>query len=225
VLLVTEGAAISEALFAYDRTRGRYVCGADEAGRACWAGPLAAAAVRFDYHRLDADAFARMGHLNSSKDVTSPRRSALLPVILELADMVAFVVMSARQIDCCGLDASNMLALSRALDAVTVPSSENLVDGQQREGVVPSGEWIVRGDETSAAIAAASIVAKEMRDEVMRRVNYVHPGYTFAANKGYRSVAHEEALVELGPSPAHRRSVLPKVYARLGVPFPADLDG
>src|SRR4029079_2934144 len=88
VLLVTESAAISTALFAYDRTRGRYVCGADEVGMACWAGPIVAAAVRFDYDRLDADVFARLEYLNSSKKVTAARRAALLPVLLEVADMV-----------------------------------------------------------------------------------------------------------------------------------------
>lgn len=82
---------MSEALFAYDRARGRYACGADEVGMACWAGPMVAAAVRFDYERLDADAFARMEHLNSSKKVSPLRRAALLPVLLEVADMVACV--------------------------------------------------------------------------------------------------------------------------------------
>ena len=98
----------------------------------------------------------------------------------------------------------------------------NLVDGQQRKGVVVSAEWIVRGDETSAAIAAASIVAKEMRDDLMRRLDVAHPGYGFVAHKGYGTPEHEAALVKLGPSPAHRRSYLGKVYARLGVPPPAD---
>ena len=217
--------AISEALFAYDRARGRYVCGADETGRACWAGPLAAAAVRFDYDRLNADAFARLEHLNSSKDVSPPRRAMLLPILVEFADMIAFVVIPAGQIDRDGLDASNMLALSRALQTVALPGSVNLVDGQQRKGVVPSGKWIEHGDETSAAIAAASIVAKEMRDELMRGLDLAHPGYGFAIHKGYGTRGHEAALIESGPSSVHRRYALRKVCKRLGIPLPADLEG
>lgn len=157
---------MSEALFAYDRARGRYACGADEVGMACWAGPMVAAAVRFDYERLDADAFARMEHLNSSKKVSPLRRAALLPVLLEVADMVACV-----------------------------------------------------------AIPVASIAAKELRDDLMRRLDVGHPGYGFAAHKGYGTPEHEEALVKLKPSRAHRRSYLGKVYRRLGVPPPANLEG
>jgi ribonuclease HII len=215
---------ISEALFAHDRARGRYVCGADEVGMACWAGPMVAAAVRFDYDRLDADAFARLGDLNSSKKLTAPRRAALLPVLLEVADMVSYVAIPATQIDRDGPDVCNMLALSRALDAVAVAGSVSLVDGQQRKGVVLSAEWIVRGDETSAAIAAASIVAKEMRDDLMRRLDAAYPGYGFAVHKAYGTPRHEAALAWLGPSRAHRRSYLGKVYARLGIPLPADAD-
>ena len=80
---------MSDSLFSFDRGQGaRYVCGADEAGRACMAGPLVAAAVRFDYERLDADAFARLADLNDSKKLSSRRRAALLPVVFEVADMV-----------------------------------------------------------------------------------------------------------------------------------------
>jgi ribonuclease HII len=222
---VARDVTISESLFAHDRGRGRYVCGADEVGMACWAGPLVAGAVRFDYARLDADVFERLEHLNSSKKVTPLRRAALLPVLFELADMVAYVAIPAGQIDREGPDVSNMLALSRALEAVAVPGSVNVVDGQQRKGVVLSAEWIVRGDETSAAIAAASIVAKEMRDDLMRRLDVAHPGYGFAVHKGYGTPEHEAALVKLGPCLPHRRSYLGKVYRRLGISPPADLEG
>jgi ribonuclease HII len=192
---------------------------------ACWAGPMVAAAVRFDYDLLDADVFARLQYLNSSKKVTPSRRAALLPVLLEVADMVAYVAIPAGQIDRNGPDVCNMLALSCAIDAVGVTGSVNLVDGQQRKGVIPRAEWIVRGDETSAAIAAASIVAKEMRDDLMRRLDVAYHGYGFARHKGYGTPEHEAALVKHGPCRAHRRSYLGKVYGRLGVPPPADPDG
>src|SRR4051812_49897384 len=208
---------MSDSLFTFDRDQGvRYVCGADEAGRACMAGPLVAAAVRFDYERLDADAdaYARLADLNDSKKLSSRRRAALLPVVFEVADMVVSVVISAGRIDRDGLHVSNMRALGRALEAVAVDGSANLVDGSadlvdgfELKGVGVSPRPIVRGDQTSAAIAAASIVAKETRDWLMRRLDAEYPSFGFAVHKGYITPAHVAAVVELGPSPAHRKSV------------------
>ena len=216
---------MSDSLFSFDRGQGaRYVCGADEAGRACMAGPLVAAAVRFDYARLDADAFARLADLNDSKKLSSRRRAALLPVVFEVADMAVSVVIPAGQIDRDGLHVSNMRALGRALEAVAVAGSVNLVDGSanlvdgfELKDVGVSPRPMVRGDRTSAAIAAASIVAKETRDWLMRRLDVDYPGYGFAVHKGYITRAHEAAVVELGLSPAHRRSVRCKAYAALGL--------
>src|SRR3954468_22753925 len=126
---------MSDCLFAFDRALGvRYVCGADESGRACMAGPLVAAAVRFDYERLDADGEARLADLNDSKKLSSRRRAALLPVLLEMADMVITAIVPASQIDREGLHASNMHALSRVLDAVAVNGSADLADGFEVKG-------------------------------------------------------------------------------------------
>ena len=128
---------MSDSLFSFDRGLGvRYVCGADEAGRACMAGPLVAAAVRFDYERLDADAVARLEDLNDSKKLSPRRRAALLPVMFEVADMAVSVVIPAGQIDRDGLHVSNMRALGRALEAVAVAGSVNLVDGSADRGRV-----------------------------------------------------------------------------------------
>jgi ribonuclease HII len=215
---------MSDSLFAFDRSQGvRYVCGADEAGRACMAGPLVAAAVRFDYERLGADVQARLAELDDSKKLSSPRRAALLPAVFEVADMVVSVVIPADQIDRDGLHVSNMRALGRALEAVAVDGSANLVDGStdlvdgfELKGVGVSPRPMVRGDQTSAAIAAASIVAKETRDWLMRRLDVDYPGYGFAVHKGYITPAHVAAVVELGPSPAHRRSVRCRALAGRG---------
>ena len=195
------------------------------------AGPLVAAAVRFDYARLDADAVARLADLNDSKKLSPRRRAALLPVVFEVADMAVFVVIPAGQIDRDGLHVSNMRALGRALEAVAVDGSANLVDGSadlvdgsadlvngfELKDVEVSPRPMVRGDQTSAAIAAASIVAKETRDWLMRRLDVEYPGYGFAVHKGYITPAHVAAVVELGPSPAHRRSVRCKGLAGLGL--------
>jgi ribonuclease HII len=215
---VAERVAMSDSLFAYDRGQGgRYVCGADEAGRACMAGPLVAAAVRFDYARLDAAAVDRLTHLNDSKQLSSRRRAAILPVVFEVVDMAAIVVIPAGQIDRDGLHVSNMRALGSALKAVAVAGSVNLVDGFELKNVELSHQWMVRGDQTSAAIAAASIVAKETRDRLMRRLDVDYPGYGFAVHKGYITRAHEAAVIEMGLSPAHRRSFRCKVYAALNL--------
>jgi ribonuclease HII len=171
------------------------------------AGPLVAAAVRFDYERMGADGDARLADLNDSKKLSSQRRAALLPVVLELADIVMTAIVPAAQIDREGLHVSNMRAPGRVLDAVTVDGSADLVDGFELKGVASSPRPIVRGDQTSAAIAAASIVAKETRDWLMRQLDEQYPGYGFAVHKGYITPAHVAATVELGPSPAHRRSV------------------
>ena len=213
---------MSDSLFSFDRGQGvRYVCGADEAGRACMAGPLVAAAVRFDYERLDADVFARLADLNDSKKLSARRRAALLPVVLEVADMAVSVVIPPGQIDRDGLDVSNRRALGRALEAVAVAGSTDLVDGLfELEAVGVSPQPVVHGDRTSAAIAAASIVAKETRDWLMRRLDEEYPGYEFAVHKGYITRAHETKVAELGLSPAHRRSVRCKAYPAHG-PSPA----
>jgi ribonuclease HII len=127
---------MSDSLFSYDRDLGcRYVCGADEVGRAAWAGPLVAAAVRFDYERLDTETVARLAGLNDSKRVSPGRRAALLPVIMEVADMVAVVVVSAAQIDRDGLDVVNVRALAAALEVVAVPGAVRLVDWFDLQGV------------------------------------------------------------------------------------------
>jgi ribonuclease HII len=200
---------LSDSLFSYDRDLGyRYVCGADEAGRAAWAGPLVAAAVRFDNERLDTETVARLAGLNDSKKVSPRRRAALLPVIIEVADMVAVVVVSAAQIDRDGLDAANVRALTNALEVVAVAGSVKLVDWFDLQGVEEDPPRPVQnGDRTSAAIAAASIVAKETRDQLMRGLDRQYPGYGLAAHKGYGTPAHAAALAELDLSPVHRRSI------------------
>lgn len=214
-------------LFEHDRgLSSPQVCGADETGRAAWAGPLVAAAVRFDYSRLDAAAQDRLRYLNDSKLVTPPRRAALLPIIFELASTVSIVVISAAEIDLGGgVDLANRRALASALDAVAVPGCVRLVDWFDLKGLDHPPEPVKHGDGTSAAIAAASIVAKETRDQLMRGLDVEYPRYGFAAHKGYGggTGAHAAAIRKQGElSPAHRRSISPKVYGELGGPVGRD---
>lgn len=219
---------ITKALFEYDRARAcaggvRFVCGADEVGHGCWAGPLVVAAVRFDYDRLESAAEKRLIGLNDSKKVSPSLRAALLPLILEVADMAVVVVVSVAQIDRDGAGAANMRALGGALRAVAAAESLNLVDWHELQDFEDWGfndrpQRVEGGDGTSAAIAAASIVAKETRDQLMRRLDEEHPGYAFASHKGYGTPEHAAAIRTMRcVSPVHRRSVRPKVYAEIGL--------
>ncbi len=220
---------MSDALFSHDRelaqARGaRYVCGADEVGHGAWAGPLVVAAIRFDYHRLDADpgALERLARLKDSKELKAHQRAVLLPVIMEIADMVTVVVVSPAQIDRDRARAT-MRAFGGGLRAVATRDSVNLVDWHELPeadawGFENPPEAVKGGDGKSAAIAAASIVAKETRDQIMRSLDAAYPGYEFAAHKGYGGCQgeHEAAILKMGGlSPVHRQSVHPKVYAEV----------
>ena len=220
------------ALFAHDRNlcrtrRARYVCGADEVGHGAWAGPLVVAAVRFDHDRLGADphTLERLAGLRDSKRLQSHQRAVLLPVITEVADTVAVVVVSAARIDLDGARTSNMRALAGALRTVATTNSVNLVDWHELPDADTWGfddppQAVNGGDGASAAIASASIVAKETRDRIMRDLDAEYPGYGFAQHKGYGGGTgeHEAALRRMRHlSPVHRRSVHPSVYSELGL--------
>lgn len=208
-------------LFAFDRGLGvRFVAGADEAGRGCLAGPLVAAAVLFDCDRLH---FARRGLLNDlddSKRHTAERREEIYPAILDAAVKVSVIVRSAATIDCDGLHKTNLAALADALRGVCSREEERcacLVDGFSLPNLAIGHRAIVRGDSRSAAIAAASIVAKVSRDRLMRRVDDLHPGWGFRAHVGYSTPEHREAIGRLGITPFHRRSFESVAYPQLSL--------
>jgi ribonuclease HII len=208
-------------LFQHDRALGvRFVAGADEAGRGCLAGPLVAAAVLFDLERLGPREVRALSALNDSKQHTAETREALYPVVLRVATRVAVVSRCARGIDSRGLHRTNLAALREALlkvaegrDGVLCLSDGFPVgDLQGREG-----RAIVDGDATSAAIAAASIVAKVTRDRFMHRADARHPGWEFAAHVGYSTPEHRDAIQRLGVSPLHRLSFQSTAYQQLAL--------
>lgn len=204
-------------LFQYDRSLGRrFVAGADEAGRGCLAGPLVAAAVLFDLERLGPRDVRALSRLNDSKQHDEATREALYPVVLRIATRVAVVSRSAGGIDRRGLHRTNLAALREALLRVACDGCICLSDGfavGDLEG--HDGRAIVEGDATSAAIAAASIVAKVSRDRFMRRADERHPGWAFAAHVGYSTPEHREAIQRLGVSPLHRLSFQSAAYQQL----------
>jgi len=195
-------------LLTRDAARGaRYVAGCDEAGRGCIAGPIIAAAVLLDLQ--DIDRLTRMiGAVNDSKKLTAARRAALYGPILANAK-VAISCRSSRSIDERGIQWANLTALSDSLTAVSGHLNGDvvrLVDGFQLPDLNLGHERLVRGDANSAAIAAASIVAKQTRDRLMLTLHDRWPQYGFDRHAGYPTPAHKAAVADHGACAAHRLS-------------------
>ena len=194
----------------------RWVAGADEAGRGCLAGPLVAAAVLFDLERLSPREVRALGRLNDSKQCSEECRDELYPIVMRTAAKVSVVSRCARRIDTRGLHRTNLDALRDALCRVARPGVFCLSDGFALGKDFP---WplrpVVDGDTKSAAIAAASIVAKVTRDRFMRRADALHPGWDFAAHVGYSTPEHRDAIRRLGVTPLHRMSVQSLAYQQL----------
>jgi ribonuclease HII len=209
--------ARSRRLFAFDRgLQSRFVAGADEAGRGCLAGPLVAAAVLIDYERLSHSDRRALSGIHDSKQMTEERRLEMYPCVLRAAERVSVVVRSAAGIDRRGLHVTNIEALSQALERLA-PDEEAicLVDGFRLPGCEIPHRPVVQGDGTSAAIAAASVVAKVTRDRYMRDVATQHPGWGFEEHVGYSTPEHRQAIEEIGISPLHRRSFQSVAYSQL----------
>jgi ribonuclease HII len=203
-------------LFAFDRRLGRrWVAGADEAGRGCLAGPLVAAGVLFDIESLTTRELRSLSRLNDSKQHTHEVREELFPIVMRTAVKVCVVSRCARTIDARGLHKTNLAALRDALIGVGRPGCICLSDGFAVGDTGHEQRAIVEGDATSAAIAAASIVAKVTRDRYMRRADELHPGWEFAAHVGYSTPEHRDAIQRLGVSPLHRLSFQSTAYQQL----------
>ncbi len=202
-------------LLRHDRRLGvPLVAGADEAGRGSLAGPLVVAAVLFDYGTLRDHRVRPLARLNDSKQVDPATREELVAAVQAAALRVAIRVISAEDIDRRGLHRSNLDGLRATLAAVAEPGCACLVDGFRLGPEAPPHLAVVDGDTKSAAIAAASIVAKVTRDRLMHRLDAVHPCYGFSRHVGYITPAHSEAVARLGPCEQHRRSFNAKVYAQ-----------
>jgi ribonuclease HII len=205
-------------LFSFDRALGvRFVAGADEAGRGCLAGPLVAAAVLFDYERIALGDLRALTALNDSKQHTAEMREELYPRVLRIASRVAITSRCVRGIDARGLHKTNLAALSDTLRRVGVDGCLCLSDGFP---VPPTGfdqRPVVGGDATSAAIAAASVIAKVTRDRFMQRMEERYPGWEFATHVGYSTPEHRAAIERLGVSPLHRLSFQSMAYQQLAL--------
>ena len=208
-------------LLAHDlRRREREVGGADEAGRAALAGPVVAAACVFDWAAISPADRERLCWLDDSKEVTPLRRLHLREVILDLAAAVCVSVISVDQVNRDGVHEANLRALRAAVDGLDPAPEVCFIDHYEVPGCRPPTIPLAHGDATSAAVAAASILAKTARDELLAQLAAECPGYDFASNHGYTSPNHREALRRLGASGQHRRSIYPKIYREIGLPRP-----
>jgi ribonuclease HII len=208
-------------LFAFDRRLGvRLVAGADEAGRGCLAGPLVAAAVLFDYESLTTRELRALGALNDSKQHSAEAREQLYPLVMRSAARVVVVSRCVRGIDARGLHKTNLAALRDAVRGVTAGVEGDvlcLIDGFSVAEFERPQRAIVDGDATSAAIAAASIVAKVTRDRFMHVADAQHPGWSFAEHVGYSTPSHRDAILRQGVSPLHRMSFQSLAYQQLAL--------
>jgi ribonuclease HII len=189
----------------------------DEAGRGSLAGPLVAAGVLIDLERIGTRERRALAHLDDSKQKSPDEREALYPQVIRAAACVSVAVRSVRAIDTRGLHVSNIAALSDCMCAVASEPDDvaRLVDGFRLPGCELEHERVVDGDARSAAIAAASVVAKVTRDRYMHRVAALYPRWNFAGNVGYSTPDHRDAIREHGICRLHRRSFASIAYTQL----------
>lgn len=183
----------------------KFICGIDEAGRGPLAGPVCAAAVILPPH-ID------IPGLDDSKKLSDKRRRELFPLIKERAIAYGIACADHNEIDNINILQATFLAMQRAVNALNITPDILLIDGnRQKEFGIPV-ETVVHGDSLSASIAAASILAKVTRDDLMLEMGKTYPQYGFDIHKGYGTKAHYAALREYGPSPIHRMTFLRKFY-------------
>lgn len=180
------------------------IVGVDEAGRGPLAGPVVAAAVV-----LCPDGIFG---LDDSKKL-SPKRRAILEAEIKAKCRWAVGIACVEEIDAINILQATLLAMTRAVQALSVEPTKVLVDGNRLPRWSYHAEAVIRGDSIHPCISAASIIAKEHRDRIMIAADAEYPGYGWASNKGYGAVVHVEALRALGPTPLHRKSFAPVAQA------------
>ena len=181
------------------------ICGVDEAGRGPLAGPVCAAAVILPEH-------LQIPGLTDSTKLTDKKRRELYPVIMEQAIAYGIGFATEQEIDEINILQATFLAMQRALDQLSVNPELALIDGNREKDFGLPVKTVVKGDSLSANIAAASVLAKVTRDDLMVKLAQDYPQYGFDIHKGYGTKAHYAALTEHGASPVHRMSFLKKFY-------------
>ncbi len=184
-------------------------CGCDEVGRGCIAGPVFAAAVILPYNYQNEE-------INDSKQLSAAKRNQMRTIIERDALAWAVGQVSEKEIDKINILQASFLAMTRAVQQLTLKPQLLLIDGNRfvNRTDIPY-KTVVKGDATYLSIAAASILAKCYRDELMERLHEEYPMYGWKDNKGYPTPYHQEAVLKHGNSPYHRRSFQLKRQLRL----------
>lgn len=181
------------------------ICGVDEAGRGPLAGPVCAAAVILPKH-------LEIPGLTDSKKLSDKRRRELLPEIQRQALAYGIGFASEKEIDEINILQATFLAMERALAQLPITPELALIDGNREKDFGLPVKTVIKGDSLSANIAAASILAKVSRDNLMLEMAREYPQYGFEVHKGYGTKAHYDALRIYGPCPIHRQTFLRKFY-------------
>ena len=181
------------------------VCGTDEAGRGPLAGPVCAAAVILPQGLV-------IEGLNDSKKISEKKREKLFDVICKEAVSYGIAFATAEEIDEINILNASQLAMRRAVAMLSPKPDFVLVDGNIARDFEMTAKPVVKGDALSMSIAAASILAKVTRDDIMLEMAKEYPAYAFDIHKGYGTKAHYAALTEHGPCPIHRMTFLKKFY-------------
>jgi len=189
---------------------GPRVAGVDEAGRGPLAGPVMAAAVILDPSLAETEEQGALRGLTDSKKLTRSHREAFYEVLLGAPGIeIGIGCAEVEEIDRLNILQATHAAMARAVAALPAPPDFTLVDGRPVPELGGACRAIVSGDSQSLSIAAASVIAKVVRDAHMRELARTYPQYGFDKHKGYGTAAHVQALFEYGPSPVHRMSFRP----------------
>ncbi len=179
--------------------KGHIEAGCDEAGRGCLAGPVVAAAVI-----LPSD--FKNDLLNDSKKLSEKQRYQLRPIIEKEAIAFGVGIVDHLEIDEINILNASFLAMHRAVEKLSKIPEHLLIDGNRFKPYPNISPCIIKGDGKLLPIAAASILAKTYRDDIMGKLHFKYPEYLWDKNKGYPTKAHRNAIQKIGPSPFHRKS-------------------
>lgn len=185
----------------------QYVCGVDEAGRGPLAGPVCAAAVILP-------SYVDIPGLNDSKKLSDKKRRELFPIIKETAIAYGIILVDEKEIDQVNILQATLNAMERAIAELSVKPDIALIDGNREKDFGVPAQTVVQGDSRSASIAAASVLAKVTRDDLMLKMAEKYPEYGFEVHKGYGTKAHCSAILEYGPCEIHRQTFLKKLYGK-----------
>ena len=183
------------------------ICGIDEAGRGPLAGPVCAAAVILPPNFI-------IPGLDDSKKLSDKRRRELFPIIKESALAYGIGLADEKEIDEINILQATFLAMERAVSELSIKPDLLLIDGNRKKEFGIPAETVVHGDSRCASIAAASVLAKVTRDDIMLNMAQEYPGYGFEIHKGYGTKAHYAAITERGPCAIHRMTFLRKFYGQ-----------